>query len=162
MIGRRPSSGKWPIKGHDSVDPLASPKRWRAHYRRTAAVALIVGMLSLATACGSCLLIVAASTSASAFARPAQRYCGRVQGIPVTAYNVSCARAVRIWRAAAGRDTKLPPGWTGANIDRAGGEALLFPAHDFSRVVRAEARRGLDVVRLGSVPVVLAMVPYGE
>lgn len=31
------------------MGPLASPKRWRAHYRWTAAVALIVGMLSLAT-----------------------------------------------------------------------------------------------------------------
>ena len=109
----------------------------------------------------ACLVLLGASPVWAA-ARPVKRYCGRIHHAPVSAYNLSCPRAIRIWTAASTGGGTLPAGWTGANVDRAGGEALLFPAQDFDRIVRAETSSGLDLGRLGRVPVVLARVPYGE
>ena len=103
-------------------------------------------------------------TGAPAFGAgvPFRHSCGQVGGVPVTAYNLSCARARAIWRPSSGSQGVLPRGWTGANLDRAGGEALLFPSRYFNRVTRAEARFGLNLEKLGTVPVVLALVPYGD
>jgi len=97
---------------------------------------------------------------ASAISPPFSHYCGRVNATPVTAFNLSCLSAARIWRASSGG--RLPRGWTGANVDRAGGEALLFPSEDLRRVIHAESARSLDLRRLGSTPVVFARVPYGD
>lgn len=109
--------------------------------------------------CAVVLALTAVGIALAATPAPAsgdsKRRCGRVDGNRMTAYNMPCKRARRVWR-------RLPAGWTGANLDVDGGWALLFRQRDYQRVLRARTRRGFSLRRLNGAPLVHALVPYGE
>lgn len=86
--------------------------------------------------------------------------CGRIDGSPLVAFNLRCGAAISIWRRAS--SGSLPTGWSGENVDVAGGEALLFRTRDSVLVSEAQTPHGLSLRKLHGAPVVLARVPYGE
>lgn len=85
-----------------------------------------------------------------------RRQCGSVDGTSITAYNLGCRRARRLWRG------PIPEGWAGANIDVDGGLALIYRRRDQMSVNRAIGRHGITREKLGHIPLVVARVSYGE
>lgn len=81
-----------------------------------------------------------------------------MEGTRIFAFNLGCGRAMSIWRG------PLPRGWTGSNLDIAGGVALLYRTASYRRVRNSLTGHGtIDPSRLGPrIPVVWARVPYGE
>jgi hypothetical protein len=109
------------------------------------------------------LAAVAILAAATAVVQPAEagrlarkHTCHKTSHTPtIRAYNLGCTRARAVWR-------HLPAGWLGANRDVDGGIVLLYRAADQNRVFAAMHASRVDARTLGSAPLVLARVAYGE
>jgi hypothetical protein len=101
---------------------------------------------------------LAAATAFGGAPAASAHTCGRVAGMKVHAYNLSCARARSIYGG------QPPKGWTAGNIDVAGGLAFYCRAADEEVVDEAiDPRTGrVRVGRLHGAPLIIAAVPYGE
>lgn len=118
---------------------------WTRTRRATFAVALMA--LTLVTTVG-----LGAPSAASAHS------CGRVGGVKIHAYNLSCRKARSIFGG------QPPKGWTAANIDVGGGLAFYTLAADEEIVTKAIDRRTgrVRVRRLHGAPLIIGAVAYGE
>jgi hypothetical protein len=108
-------------------------------------------------------LIAAAVCMASTpclFAPPtaSARSCGRVGGVKIHAYNLSCRKARSIF------GSQPPKGWTAGNLDVAGGVAFYCHADDEEAVIKAINKHTGRVRprRLHGAPLVIASEPYGD
>lgn len=84
--------------------------------------------------------------------------CGRVNGVKIQAYNLSCRKARSIFGG------QPPKGWTAANVDVAGGLTFYCHTSDEEKVTDAIDRRTgrVRARRLHGAPLIIGAVPYGD
>lgn len=94
-------------------------------------------------------------TTTSAASYKGKHRCGRIDGVIITGYNMSCRRTRSVWQ-------NLPDNWSGANLDVDGGFAYVCPSKYADRVAEARRGRKFSLSALDGVPVASGNVPYGE